>query len=916
MGYGLQFRNVDLHVHTPASECFIEPDVTPKDIVKQALDVGMDAIAITDHNSAAWVDCVKTAAEGTGLTIFPGVEITVQPGVHVIALFPTESTGNHIIDLLAELGIGVDDRGRSEAMVTRYGIQEVISIIRRHDALPVLAHIDDVKGAWRELEGQTRIQLWQKAPFAAVEIVGNSLPDAIGRPPYTREPAYYWASDNPHPDQPTKHSHRGIGARSSWFKLDDPITWEGLRQCFEDPQVRIRRESPELVHPTIERIQIFDGFLKKLDVTLNPNLNCIIGGRGTGKSALLEIIRYAFDVPFQTQENERQAQSLLAYAFPSGVLATVHIVVDGVRYRVERVSGRSPQIFRADGDEPLSVLPTELLSLQVYGQKEIYQISLDPEFQLRLLDNYVADALDPLKEEENQLLRSLRVNADAILRREDFIYASQEWLARLGAIQEEIRRMEDADFVARVKSMEQHDHEKRLLEGAQTQVGALLGALQNFVLLHELDDAALDDTVLAELPNQGMLQAQRKILTTLNRYLKQQFISLCENIAQKWAKGEAQRQAWQRAYIDQEKAYQEVLREFAEIGEVGPDRYMQLQQRKAELETRAHEVEEYKTRIVTLMKRRKQWLEDLRNVRRRQYHVRCEKAKELTKALDGNVRVTLWPEGYRQVYKDYLRELFRGLNVRDPKRSELAEVKAAEPERKAQKPVENKGQTRYLVSEIPRYLDPIDLAGAIRVEQERADEAESVLETRFGVDSDAMRRNMTGPSRRQLFELELFAVPDLPVIELQVGRGLFGYRPLKHLSVGQRCTALLSIVLLESAVPLLIDQPEDDLDNQYIFDKIVATLRRRDESQNDDNQSPQPKRRQFLIATHNANIPVSGDADLILVLEADDQHGSIAPGGIGSIDNQTVKEFVARILEGGKDAFRKRRKKYGPLVKE
>lgn len=911
MGHGLRFRNVDLHVHTPASQCFVEPDVSPQDIVAQALTAGMDAIAITDHNSADWIDRIKEAASDTALTVFPGVEITVQPGVHVIALFPTERTGDHINDLLAELGIGVDERGRSEAMVTRYGIQEVISIIQRHNALPVLAHIDDVKGAWRELEGQTLIQLWQKAPFAAVEIVGNSLPDAVGRPPYTREPAYYWASDDPHPDYPTKHSHKGIGARYSCFKLDDPITWEGLRQCFDDPDVRIHRGQPiNIAHPVLERAQIVGGFWDGMDVKLKPDLNCVIGGRGTGKSAFLEIIRYTFDTPAKTGENKQQAQSLLKSVFPSGARATVHFKVGGVRYRVERISGRVPQVFRLNEDEPLPIAPADLLPVQVYGQKEIYQISLDPEFQLRLLDNYVAEALKPLKEEENRLLRDLRTNADEIMRLEEVIAVSQEWLARLGAIREEIRRMKEADFVARVEKMKQYGREKQLLDGAQAQVNELLGALQGFVSQHRLDDTALDDAELAELPNREMLQAQRQILKTINECLEQQFISLREDIAQKWEQGKAQRDAWQRAYADQEKAYQKVLREFAQVGEVGPDRYMQLQQRKAELETRAREVEEYKARIVALMTGREQLLKDLRDARKRQYRARCEKAKELTEALNDSVRVTLWPEGHRQAYKDYLRELFRGLNVRDPRRSELAEIKAAKPEREAQKPVEIKGQTYYLVPEIPRYLDPIDLAAAIRIEQQRADEDTSKLETRFNVDSDTMRRNIAGLNQHQLFELELFTVPDLPIIELRVAQGLLGYRQLEKLSVGQKCTALLSIVLLESSAPLLIDQPEDDLDNQFIFDQIVTTLRHEKEQ------------RQFLIATHNANIPVSGDAELILVFEAgvnkndQKQHGWIAEGGIGSIDVKSVKKFVTDILEGGSKAFRIRKKKYGKMIEE
>ena len=106
-------------------------------------------------------------------------------------------------------------------------------------------------------------------------------------------------------------------------------------------------------------------------------------------------------------------------------------------------------------------------------------------------------------------------------------------------------------------------------------------------------------------------------------------------------------------------------------------------------------------------------------------------------------------------------------------------------------------------------------------------------------------------------------------------------------------------MLLESSATLLVDQPEDDLDNQFIFDQIVETLRREKE------------RRQFLIATHNANIPVSGDAELIVVVQADNQRGAIVERGVGSIDALPIKQAVERILEGGERAFQIRREKYG-----
>ncbi len=921
MSRGLQFRNVDLHVHTPASRCFIEPDVTPQDIVAQAIEVGMKAIAITDHNSAKWIDRIKEAARDTPLTVFPGTEITVQPGIHVIAIFPTDRTSEHVNDLLATLDLRTDQRGDSTALVTRYGIQEVIAIIRDHHALPVLAHIDAVKGAWQELGGQTRVNLWQAAEFAAVEIVGESLPDAIGRSPFNHQPAYYWASDNPHPDHPSKHSHRGIGTRYSRFKLDEPITWEGLRQCFADPEVRIRRGQPALdqamTHPVIERVQIDGGFLDGLKVELNPNLNGIIGGRGTGKSTLLEIIRHAFDIPAKTQVNVRQAQSILESVFPIGSRVTVDFeLADNTKdrneqtsaaYRVERLSGHPPQVFRAGDDTPLRIAPVDLLPLQVYGQKEIYEISQNPEFQLRLLDNYVAEALKPLQEKERWILRRLRAHADEILRLEETIAVSQEWLARLGAIEEELRRMETVGFEARVRQKEQYERERRLLDLAQSQIDDLGADLDALAQKQRLNVDELADDIVTGLPHRDLLRAQRALLQAVNETLVHGISLLQTQIADRWAEGHAARADWQAAYGQQEKDYREMLGELhAAEQSLNPDRYIQLQQRKQELKARDREVQQQKIRIAELTAERQELKQQLRNVRRRQYETRRDKAIELTEALKvdkktrkGSIRITLHPAGYRKAYKDYMRDLFAGLNVRNPRRDALAEIEAGEPERQAQHPVQIGGETRYLAPKIPRYLDPIDLAETIRAEQEREDEADSLLEQRFKVDSDTMRRNMTSLSHRQLFELELFAVPDLPIIELQVGSGQLGYRRLDQLSVGQKCTALLSVVLLESPAPLLIDQPEDDLDNQFIFDQIATTLRREKE------------RRQFIIATHNANIPVSGDAELTIVLQADGKHGQVAPDGIGPIDAQPIKDFMEQILEGSQEAFCLRKEKYG-----
>ena len=121
--------------------------------------------------------------------------------------------------------------------------------------------------------------------------------------------------------------------------------------------------------------------------------------------------------------------------------------------------------------------------------------------------------------------------------------------------------------------------------------------------------------------------------------------------------------------------------------------------------------------------------------------------------------------------------------------------------------------------------------------------------------------------------------------------------PLPKLSTGQQCTAILHLLLLDNPDPLIIDQPEDNLDNAFIADHIVNELR------------ASKTKRQFLFATHNANIPVFGDAEWIGVLHEEDGRAKLQASG--SIDAPDVKELAANILEGGKEAFTHRREKYG-----
>ena len=146
---------------------------------------------------------------------------------------------------------------------------------------------------------------------------------------------------------------------------------------------------------------------------------------------------------------------------------------------------------------------------------------------------------------------------------------------------------------------------------------------------------------------------------------------------------------------------------------------------------------------------------------------------------------------------------------------------------------------------------------------------------------------------KTLLELDVIDIEDYPRI-------LLDGRPIEELSPGQRCSALIPIILVEGRNPLVIDQPEDNLDNKLVFDLVVDIIRGLKEQ------------RQIIIATHNPNIPVSGDAELVVVFEAPSKNQCCAIEQ-GSIDDEAIIKHIKTIMEGGDKAFEMRVKKYNLL---
>lgn len=365
---GLRFKKIDLHIHTPASSDYTKKDVTAEQIVAAAQKVGLSAIAITDHQTGDWVDQVQKAAKIKGLVVFPGVELLVtggEEGLHVVCLFDRNKNSEHVKQFLNRLK--VYDKDGKKTLCTELSVGQVADELYSYDqqAILILAHCHSSKGALSDIKGATRTAIFtaDRSCILGAEASESNFLDEDKRTNHRRvvdildgtdvnyankKLGVYQSSDSHHPDT--------IGSKYSYFKVDDKITIEDIRQCLVDRDTRIRQphEYEEGEFPAIQEFQVTGGFLDGQTFVFNPGLNSLLGAKGSGKSLVVEFLRFTLgQAPTNKELAEDHHQKLIKCL---GTYAKAKALIkdeSGKTYIVERQ-------FNSTEDNPVTILdPTD-----------------------------------------------------------------------------------------------------------------------------------------------------------------------------------------------------------------------------------------------------------------------------------------------------------------------------------------------------------------------------------------------------------------------------------------------------------------------------------------------------------------------------------------------------------------------------
>ena len=841
-------------------------------LVERCLKNEIQVVGIADHGCVDAVDNLRQALEAQGIVVFPGFEIASTEKVHMVCLYPSGTPTATLHQFLGNLEVPT---GVKKTAPSSLGCLAIAERVLKQGGFWYAAHVTGVSGLLRlNQDGGGLTHIWTSCDHVlAAQIAGDidSIPEPEVQEILRNKNAQYKrarpiallnSKDVRHPDD--TDNPRVF----SWIKMTAP-TLEALRLACHDPESRARLSHE--VNPTyysrIERITVKRGYLEDLELDLSPNLNAIVGGRGTGKSTLIEAIRYALQLPPANKDALRAHTGIIDANFgkeKAGIEITLSsFQQNSERYVISRYHGEPAKVLDEAG-KVLKLAPKDVLPhVEVYGQNELLAIVQDDAAKATLLGRFLPDD-SAIREEVGDLETELEKNRKEIDALESKVADIATKLDQLPALLDKEKSFKKLGLETELDQVKARETQRAYA----TDVGEAIESLSSTV---EVFEGAIEDLELPEMPTDcatAPLKGFADAVALAKKGVTKAAAQARQSIEQAQAALEVSTTGFDQSIAADELAFNKAVNKLPALKGKSvaqlTNEYKKVSAEIAKVKPLGAQKTAHETKLLSLNQSRADLLEMLAKARNSRWTALGKAVKTLNKRLDGQLRVEFEPGRVRGPLKNFLLDC----------------------------ELEGVGDKRLAWIDDAENLSIPDLVNLIR-------EGSDVLLNRFkkaGMQKQVADA-LAGLFAAQLRALEELGLPEKMELLLNVTREGENYREVGKLSTGQQCTAILHLLLLDNPDPLVIDQPEDNLDNAFIADHIVNELR------------TSKTKRQFIFATHNANIPVFGDAEWIGVLHEEEGRAKLCASG--SIDASDVKEFAANILEGGKEAFTHRREKYG-----
>ncbi|MDN5762432.1 MAG: AAA family ATPase [Microlunatus sp.] len=927
---GAHFHRADFQVHTPRDGrwkgkrpvSINDRASYARSFVAACRSFGLNAVAITDHHDLVFAPFIRRAAaeeldeqgqpysSAQRLTVFPGVELTLALARQALLILDADFPDDRLPSVLHALAISPHDPSAASLPSVK-PLDHVTSLADLHKKLD---EHDWMKGRYIVLPNasdsghKTIMRKGMQAEYKDMPCIGGYLDGSIDKIG-TGNQRIFAGEDSAWGNKPLaifqtsdarSEDFASLGSPSTWVKWAEP-TAEALRQACLGHQSRISQAVPQLPTVFISRVTVSNSkFLGPVDVVFNSQYNAIIGGRGTGKSTILDYVRWGLcdqaaqagdeELANPTVRRERLIENTLK---PVGGQVEVFFTINDIRHVVRR-DAATGEIQLKVGEEEFAKVREEhvrsLLPVHAYSQKQLSSVALRMDELTRFVTAPVQRSLDSIDQRIMESSGKLRENYAKVQRARDLdsSVARQQLTERSLAEQAANLRgaltdLSDEDR-ATLSVKPQFDSlreslasQERELEDALAQANAVverLGAVHDDVGVPAHVPVDITDAVatLAAARQQLIQNLRNDISAALNTAVYARNVGAPEH---------AGAMAISEAIGSFDRRYEEVKRRSSA--------------HQAKLDELAG-VEGRRTRAAELLathKRDRQMLREPLNAHAElrsglialyieRSDLLSEETTRLTDLSGELIKASISRGQGLTLVEERFRGFIQGSGVRG-------------------------GKIDQLFSGLRAEIDPLltwevvlsELESLLQLEADAVHTSQTTPNlTRLGfplADQQRARSRMTADG---WLDLALTPIRDEPLFEYQTKESEF--IAFSAASAGQQATALLRVLLAQTGVPLIIDQPEEDLDSQVVQDVVTRIWFAK-------------QKRQLIFASHNANLVVNGDSELVIAFDYRKQ-GDQSGGRVkveGAIDVPDVRDEITRVMEGGEKAFRLRKAKYG-----
>jgi len=834
---------------------------------------------ITNHNKFDKEEYINLRKKTTkeNIWILPGVELSVNDGangIHCLIVFDNEqwltNGEDYINQFLTSAFEGIPNR-ENENTRCNYNLYDTLKKLHEHringrNSFVIMAHVEQKSGFFNEFDGGRIQQFAGNETFRSFVLAFQKFRTydkltAIKNWFDNKLPAFVEGSDCKNIEEVGKAHQQNGKDKKSYVKIG-AFNFDALMYALLDCENRVvlSESSPKIEKAYLKSITFTTGKWKNRKVSFNPAMNNFIGIRGSGKSTLLETVRYALDIPIGKNSHEpKYKEKLIQNFLGSGGKMRIELNdKHNTTFIAEKIFGETTSIYEVKRDGTLELQPSLKINAIVnkplyYGQKDLSDIGGETSTE-DLINKLMGDKLSSVRQEIEEQ-NSKIINLIAEVKKVDKQLSQKEEIeAKKASIEKDMKVFKELEIDKKLNKQIEFNKDSNRIESILQFERVLINEVQS--ILTENKNSFTAQTSYESKENPDLF---KQAFESFVRF-QQAFLKLTEIVKQLQLEN-ANLEKIQKTFAER---YEELKDEFSEIKRtinlpnIEADTYVKLSKDYDLQIAKLNEIKKLNDRKKVIVKNLTEALTVLKNLWHKEFELTQEEIEKLNKEQIGRstedipaIKIEIAFKGNKDKFWEFLASYCRGSGLRESHYEQIVE-----------------------------YPDLIEIYNDFKVEGSKINQILSGGNT---------LHNFRQKFLENINEFLTYRVPDKFTI-------FYKGRPLQEHSLGQRASALIIFILtLKENDLIIIDQPEDDLDNQTIYSDVISELKQLKD------------KTQFIFATHNPNIPVLGDCEQVLSCSFNNDSVDIKAG---SIDDKGIQQNIVDIMEGGDEAFNQRKMIY------